>query len=174
MSAFSVGVFDGLSALLTALGVIGDKGDGREGISPLFVVWLLFCRLVGEFANVQLCFNVHESIVFLGVIFSCCSCEPGEPVLLLHSEMYVGQCGHAEGVTFNPDRDLWHFRSVAGRRNRSKMSLIRQDRNLGQRVSLPVSLASCPIHCHPAGPCSPFHPSSYSASHACWTNRELL
>lgn len=67
MSAFSVGVFDGLSALLTALWVSGGKGKGQEGISPLFMVWLLLCKLVGEFANIQLCFNMHESILFLGL-----------------------------------------------------------------------------------------------------------
>lgn len=34
------------------------------------------------------------------------------------------QCGHAGGVTFNPDGELWLCRSVVG-------SLIVQDRNLG-------------------------------------------
>lgn len=38
MSAFSVGVFDGLSPLLTALWVSRDKGLGWEWISPLFMV----------------------------------------------------------------------------------------------------------------------------------------
>lgn len=61
MSAFSEGVFDGLSALLTALWVRADKGHGWEGISPLFMVWLLFCMLVEEFANIQLYSNMHES-----------------------------------------------------------------------------------------------------------------
>lgn len=28
------------------------------------MVWLLFCMLVEEFSNIQLCFNMHESIVF--------------------------------------------------------------------------------------------------------------
>lgn len=38
--------------------------DGKR-ISPLlFMVWLLFCMLVEEFSNIQLCFNMHESIVF--------------------------------------------------------------------------------------------------------------
>lgn len=68
MSAFTVGVFDGLSALLTALWVSGDKSKRREGISPLFMAWLSFCMLVGEFANIQLCFNMHESITV--VLFS--------------------------------------------------------------------------------------------------------
>lgn len=64
MSAFSVGVFDSLSALLTALWVSGDKDEGWEGISPLFMVWHLFYMLVEEFANTLLHFNMHESMFF--------------------------------------------------------------------------------------------------------------
>lgn len=52
MSAFLVGVFDGLSALVTALWVCGDKGEGWEGIGLLFMVGLLSCVLVEEFANI--------------------------------------------------------------------------------------------------------------------------
>lgn len=85
MSAFSVGVFDGLSALLTALWVVADKGEGRERISLLLMVWLFFCMLVGEFANIQLSLNMHESIDFFFVIFLLLFREPGEPVLLTYS-----------------------------------------------------------------------------------------
>lgn len=87
--------------------------------------------------------------------------------------MYLGQYEHAEGVTFNSDRDLWHCRSVVGSLNKSKMSLIKPDRISGQRVSLPFLLASCSIHCHPAGPCFPFIPAHTRHPHACCTNREL-
>lgn len=63
-------------------------------------------------------------------------------VLFLYSYMYVSQYGHAEGVTFNSD--LCHCRSVAGSRNRSKMSLIRHDRNSGQAGASPRFLGLLP------------------------------
>ena len=70
-------------------------------------------------------------------------------VLLLYSYMYLGQYGHAEEVTFNLDSDLCPVRSVVGSRNRSKKSMIRQDRNLANILSphflglLPHPLSSC-------------------------------
>lgn len=87
---------------------------------------------------------------------TCYSCECGEPVCYIHIHVCTSVNMCTEGVTFNVD--LCHCRSVAGSRNRSKMSLIRHDRNSGQRVHLPISLASWP---HPLSSSRP--PLLYSS-----------
>lgn len=59
------------------------------------------------------------------------------------------------GMTFNPDRDLWLRRSLAGSVKRSERSLIGRDRNLGQRVGpsnilcLPLQLLSSRLFAFP-------------------------
>lgn len=68
------------------------------------------------------------------------------------------ECIHVDlqrGMTFNPDRDLWLRRSLAGSVKRSERSLIGWDRNLGQRVGtsnilcLPLQLLSSCLFAFP-------------------------
>lgn len=48
----------------SSLGQRRQRRRTGKGLALLFMVWLLFCMLVEEFSNIQLCFNMHESIVF--------------------------------------------------------------------------------------------------------------
>lgn len=99
--------------------------------------------------NVLICTKACFLLFFSAVLVNLVN------VLFLYSYMCVSQYGHAEGVTFNSD--LCQCRSVAGSRNRSTLSLIRRDRNSGQRVHLPISLAFCPL---PLSSCRPLLPLS--------------
>lgn len=56
------------------------------------MVWLLFFMLVEEFSNIQLSFNMHESIIFTPAALSNLAnlCHPNPC-------MYVGGYGHVEG-----------------------------------------------------------------------------
>lgn len=155
MSAFSVGVSDGLSAHLTALWVSRDESQraGKGLVLCLFTVSAyLFCMLADEFESAL------KACTFAPI--SRGPFELGEPALL-DAYMSVGRYRCAEGVTFNPDGDLWLLRSTASNKNRSQMSRIRRDVNSGQWANLPISLASCPIHCHfaPFIPAHTQHPT---------------
>lgn len=137
VSAFTLGVFDGLSLTLTALWVSTDKGMRWDGISPLVAFIWDACK--------GICRHTFMLVICMKSTFF-----PFSPAVLVNLmnlrvlPFYSYVCQSAEGVTVNLDNDLCHIRLMAGSRNRSKMSLIRHDSNSGQRPCLPVSLPFAP------------------------------
>lgn len=113
MSAFSVGVFDGLSPLLTALWVSRDKSKGWKGISPfiygLALIWYACRGICKQTIMFLICMKAYFLLfcpVTLVNLLNQCA--------LLLCCMYVSQQGDADCVTFNPDSDLCHIRVDGG------------------------------------------------------------